>query len=311
MLSTTDVDTAPSQLVYTLTSLASHGVLRLDGIELGLNDTFTQADIDAGRLSYSHDGSENFSDSFGFSVDDGAGTPSTGSFAITVTPLNDNAPLISSAASFSVAENSTAVGTVTATDADLPAVPLQYSLSGTDAALFTIDASGNLAFLDAPDFETPGDLDTNNVYQLTVQVSDGLLNSSQALSVTVTDVAEGSPNNAPAGTDTTITTPEDTPYVFTAADFGFSDPADSPPHNLLAVHIATLPTDRDTGSEQCGGDRRPADQRGRLECGIAYFQPGSGRKRYWLCQLHLPRTRRRRYCRRGFRSRSNVKFPEH
>ena len=54
------------------------------------------------------------------------------------------------------------------------------------------------------------------------------------------DTSGGSPNNAPAGTDTTITTPEDTPYVLTAADFGFTDPADSPLAAGRAHHHAAL-----------------------------------------------------------------------
>ena len=35
-------------------------------------------------------------------------------------------------------------------------------------------------------------------------------------------------NDAPAGTDTTVTTLEDTAHVFSAGDFGFTDPNDSP-----------------------------------------------------------------------------------
>jgi hypothetical protein len=50
------------------------------------------------------------------------------------------------------------------------------------------------------------------------------------------------PNSAPAGADKTITTLEDTAYAFTAADFGFSDPNDSPSNSLAAVKITTLPT---------------------------------------------------------------------
>lgn len=48
-------------------------------------------------------------------------------------------------------------------------------------------------------------------------------------------------NDPPAGTDNTVSTSEDTPYTFTAADFGFTDPNDTPPNTLLAVKIATLP----------------------------------------------------------------------
>ncbi len=48
-------------------------------------------------------------------------------------------------------------------------------------------------------------------------------------------------NDAPAGTSGTVTTAEDTAYVFGAADFGFSDTHDSPANALLAVKITTLP----------------------------------------------------------------------
>jgi hypothetical protein len=89
MLQTTDVDNAPAQLAYTVTAAAGNGTLRLSGTALGASDTFTQADIDAGLVTYDHDGSETASDSFDFNVDDGAGTSTSGTFGITVTPVND------------------------------------------------------------------------------------------------------------------------------------------------------------------------------------------------------------------------------
>ena len=46
-------------------------------------------------------------------------------------------------------------------------------------------------------------------------------------------------NDAPAGTNKTVTTLEDTAHVLTAADFGFSDAADG--NTLAAVKITTLP----------------------------------------------------------------------
>ena len=59
-----------------------------------------------------------------------------------------------------MAENTTAVMTVTATDADQPAQTLSYSIvGGADAAKFSINAStGALSFVSAPDFETPTDV---------------------------------------------------------------------------------------------------------------------------------------------------------
>lgn len=66
-----DGDTPPSGLVYTLTRLPAHGTLSLAGTRLPPGANFTQADIDAGRLRYTHDGSETRSDSFAFTAADG------------------------------------------------------------------------------------------------------------------------------------------------------------------------------------------------------------------------------------------------
>ena len=55
MLETTDVDNTDAQLVYTVDAVTSNGTLRLIGTALGVNDTFTQADIDAGNVTYDVD----------------------------------------------------------------------------------------------------------------------------------------------------------------------------------------------------------------------------------------------------------------
>ena len=60
--------------------------------------------------------------------------------------------------------------------------------------------------------------------------------SANTMTIDVTAV-----NDAPAGTNNTVTTLEDTAYTFAAADFGFSDAADSPANALSAVKITTLP----------------------------------------------------------------------
>lgn len=101
-------------------------------------------------------------------------------------------PTITSDDSFYAEENQTAVTTVTATDPD--STTLTFSISGgIDAALFTIDPfTGVLTFKTAPDFEHPADYYRNNVYRVTVQVSDGELSDSQDIIVTVTDA-----NDAP------------------------------------------------------------------------------------------------------------------
>ena len=121
----------------------------------------------------------------------------TDNVAVTIIAIND-APAITSngggvSAMVSVNENYTAVTTVTATDADLPAQTLTYSIiGGADAAKFTINSgTGALAFNSAPDFENPTDSGADNIYDVTVQVSDGSLSDTQAIAVTVSDVLEG------------------------------------------------------------------------------------------------------------------------
>ena len=109
-------------------------------------------------------------------VSDGTLT-ATKAVAVTVTAVNDNTPVITSGATANVAENTTAVMTVAATDADLPAQTLSYSISGgADAARFTINAAtGVLSFASAPDYENPADAGADNVYDVIVQASDGTL----------------------------------------------------------------------------------------------------------------------------------------
>jgi len=87
-------------------------------------------------------------------------------------------------------ENQTGVTTVTATDQDVPADTLTFSITGgADAALFSIDSTtGVLTFNTAPDFHAPGDVGGNNVYDVIVQTSDGSYVDTQAIAVTVTKI---------------------------------------------------------------------------------------------------------------------------
>ena len=97
-------------------------------------------------------------------------------------------------AAVSIVESTTAVTTVTATDQDV-GQPLYYSIiGGADASKFTIgNSTGALSFVTAPDFELPTDAGGNNVYDVTVQVSDGHGGiDTQTITVTVTDALENS-----------------------------------------------------------------------------------------------------------------------
>jgi hypothetical protein len=60
--------------------------------------------------------------------------------------------------------------------------------------------------------------------------------SPNVMTINVTPV-----NDAPTGTSATVTILEDTVYTFASADFGFSDPNDSPANSLGAVKITAVP----------------------------------------------------------------------
>ncbi|WP_412062628.1 immunoglobulin-like domain-containing protein [Rubrivirga sp. IMCC45206] len=89
-LEVTDADHGPADLTFALVTYPTEGQLALGGTGLGTGSTFTQADIDAGLLTYEaghvHDGA---SDAFDAMVTDGAGAqlgPVT--FTFTILPAN-------------------------------------------------------------------------------------------------------------------------------------------------------------------------------------------------------------------------------
>ncbi|MCA9063581.1 MAG: cadherin domain-containing protein, partial [Planctomycetaceae bacterium] len=104
----------------------------------------------------------------------------------------NNQPVITSSNSVSVPENTTSAITVTATDADVGQT-LSYSITGgNDQSKFAINSSsGALSLIAAPNFESPTDANSDNVYEVQVTVSDGFGGTDvQSISVTVTDVNE-------------------------------------------------------------------------------------------------------------------------
>ena len=115
--------------------------------------------------------------------------------AVNVKNVNE-APVIDSdgggsSANISIPENSSLVTTIHATDPDA-AQTMTYSIvSGLDKALFSIDShTGELSFINAPNFEAPLSAHHNNNYEVTVRASDGSLFDDQSLSVAITNVNE-------------------------------------------------------------------------------------------------------------------------
>ena len=132
------------------------------------------------------------------------GSPTMGAsheITVTVTNVND-APVITTAATTaSVAENSSAVLTLAASDLDASDTQTWSVETADDGSFFEITQDGVLSFTNAPDFENKQDADTDNVYEVTVKVTDaGGLPDTHTVTVTVTNV-----NEAPEITTTSTT----------------------------------------------------------------------------------------------------------
>ncbi|WP_291274392.1 SMP-30/gluconolactonase/LRE family protein [Flavobacterium sp.] len=128
-------------------------------------------------------------------------TDASGTYYGAETSFSTNrAPVITSGAgsnntSITISENTAAVTTIQATDNDVPAQNLTFSINGgADASKFTINqTTGALSLNATPDFENPTDSDANNSYIVTIQVTDnGSIpkSASQTLTVNVTNIAE-------------------------------------------------------------------------------------------------------------------------
>jgi archaellin len=130
-------------------------------------------------LVYQPNANFNGNDSFSYTLEQGS-LSSTSSVNISVQPLPD-APIISiSSTEITIPENQTKVADIVASDAD--GDPISYSLSGADSAYFSISSSGELSFINPPDYET------KSTFLVTVSVSDGVLSDNKNLVINISNV---------------------------------------------------------------------------------------------------------------------------
>jgi len=165
--------------------------------------TVVASDADGDNITYSISGSEITIDSatgvisfttapdyetktsYAATVTSSDGTNSTTQdITVSINNLNDNSPIFTSDATFSAAENQTAIGTAAVTDADGDSI--SFSVSGSELA---ITSAGVITFVSAPNYET------KDSYSATVTANDGLNTTAQSITVNVTDV-----NDAPVFT---------------------------------------------------------------------------------------------------------------
>ena len=194
--------------------------------------------------------------SIAVSIDDGdedTSGPLTGNITLDVAPVND-APLatnLTSTSSYTEGDASIAITDIVVSDVDTGesitatltlANTATGSLSANDGATYTggtgvwtitgsvsavNTALANLTFTPLTDNDLDTSIATHIEDAAGIGPADGLI----ALNVTPV-------NDAPLGTDNTITIDEDIPYTLAASDFGFSDPIEN--HNFLGVRITTI-----------------------------------------------------------------------
>ena len=161
---------------------------------------------------------------------------------LTIDDINDQTPTYTAGTTtFSVGEGSTAaIDSFAITDTDTVGT-LACAESGNDADDFACAiSSGTLtvSWSATPNYESPTDSDTNNIYTYTITVSDGL-NSATATTytVTVTDVEEA--NSVWAGTSTgSVTEDASTTTASGALTISDADGDDSPTiPDLSLIHI--------------------------------------------------------------------------
>ena len=184
-----------------------------------------------------------------------AGGTATQEVTITINNVNEGPVMTGGATRVSKEEGADLeVGTYMATDPEIgdPATCVMasctWSVSGTDAGDFEIsnvdgDTFGALTFKEAPNFEKPADSNKDNVYMVTVVVSDSKkLTAMRDVTITITNVEE-------AGT---VTLSSEQPKVGIALTATLEDPdgvvADSVKwtwHNFKATVATEATADND------------------------------------------------------------------
>jgi serralysin len=182
------IDTASTiQVAENQTAVTTFSVSDVDEDDL----TLTLAGTDADSFNLSSENVLTFKEapdyetktsySITLTLTDGFETV-TKDITINVTNVNDVAPVFTSEATFSATENQTAIGTVTATDAEGDAVT--FTVSGSELA---ITSAGVLTFASTPNYET------KTTYTATLTASDGVNSATQDITINVTNVIDIAP----------------------------------------------------------------------------------------------------------------------
>ena len=193
--------------------------------------------ISGGVVTYVPPPNFNGTDSFSYDVSDGVATPSA-TVSITVNPVQD-APVVAND-SGTIAEDAplgSALGTLVASDADGDALTFKI-VGGDPLGQFAVSNTGEITV------DAPLDRETEDRYDLLVEVSDGVDTSTATFVVTVTDT-----NEAPVARGHTFQTFEDLAVPIDLIDWA-DDPevdpltfaVDTPPLNGTVVQTGSMLT---------------------------------------------------------------------
>ena len=178
-LSATDADIPTNTLTYSIVNEPDHGIVSLAGDE----------------ATYTPSTDYNGQDSFTFKVNDGTSDSNIATVTITITSVND-VPVASND-SVSTDEDTAKVITLGATDSDIPADTLTYSIVSNSS-------HGTVTLLGNEVTYTP-DANYNGPDQFSFKVNDGTADSNIAtVSITVDSV-----NDLPIANSQSVTTDED------------------------------------------------------------------------------------------------------
>ncbi len=180
---------ADKSLLFGSLAVTQVAAADLDGDEL----SYALSGDDAGKFTISDAGvitlaSAQPAGAYNLSVtaNDGSKDSPTKSFVVTI--VTSGPPVIADVGQITIAENSTAVATISTTVTE--GRTATFDLSGTDADKFSI-STGALAFIAAPNFEAPTDVGADNTYAVTVVLTDSAgLTDSEEVTVSVTNVNE-------------------------------------------------------------------------------------------------------------------------
>ncbi|CFX14665.1 Cadherin [Syntrophomonas zehnderi OL-4] len=197
ILAATDVEGDP--LTYTVTSAPAKGTLKKDSATLSAGGTFTPADIDGNKITYTPSADANGADSFAFTVSDSNGGTANGTFHITITEVNDaptDITLSNSSVSETAAVGST-VGTLSTADVDTGDTFTYSMVSGTgddDNGGFSI--AGNELKTN-----TTFDYAVKNSYSIRIKSTDnGGVSVEKAFTIHITEVNKAPTNITLSGT---------------------------------------------------------------------------------------------------------------